>query len=598
MISSLYSGILGMKTHQTRMDVIGNNISNVNTNGYKASRANFQDVMYQTVKQGSLKTNPAQRGIGTTLASINTYMTPGALQPTGRTLDLGISGSGFFKVVDGDIEYYTREGVFYLTRSGDIVNSSGYTLVGETWNKAKKEVSVTDPDAVIIAKATGGTYAVNNKNITIESIGDGTKLNGYTIEFDTSTDLSTVNSTDKIITVGIQTASDQEDIKKAINDAIDLEPSLNGVDVNFNVTGTLDNAELATLELNISTSRASGTANEGDPSKEVTITTAGDGTKLDGYTIEFTTSGDSKVNTNTKTIIVNISGVSDTDGFKAAINNVISGVQSLQNMKIANISYNGTDIETDLAGQSMTISTPKKSIQLQGVLADGTKVAAPVEIDLSSSEALTLDQVINQINVYQEKSGVMAYKYTDDNDITRLALTTVYNGYDEKYESDTALEIVCNGFETTSGDPDLNASVTISGYNPGAALSIINIPVADLTIQSDGIISGTDNNNVPIMFAGGADAAKISLFTFNNQDGLERYQNNLFKESASSGPGVGGVAGSNGYGTIESGYLEMSNVELTDEFSNMITTQRGYQANSRIITVSDTMLEELLNLKR
>lgn len=597
MISSLYSGILGMKTHQTRMDVIGNNISNVNTTGYKASRANFQDVMYQSVKQGSLKTNPAQRGIGTTLASINTYMTPGALQPTGRTLDLGISGSGFFKVVDGEIEYYTREGVFYLTRSGDIVNSSGYTLVGETWNKAKTEVTITDPNAVIIAKASGGAYTNNNGDITIETIGDGTKLNGYTIEFtdDINKD-SEVDTNTKTIVVNINTATNAEDVEKAINDAIDLEPSLNGVDVNFDITGTLNKGELNGATLEMSTSRASGTVNVGG--FEFSMITAGDGKKLDGYTIEFTTSGDSGVNPNTKKIIVNINGLTDEDAVKTAVNNVISSNQSLQGIEIGTISYNGSDIVSDLDGQSMTISTPKKSIQLQGVLADGTKAAAPVTVDLSSSEALTLDQVINQINVHQEKSGVMAYKYTDDNGITKLVLTTVYNGYDEKYESDIALEILCNGFETASGDPDLNASETISGYNPSVALSITNIPVADLTIQSDGIISGTDTNNVPIVFVGGTDAARISLFTFNNQDGLERYKNNLFKESASSGDGKKGIPGSNGYGTIESGYLEMSNVELTDEFSNMITTQRGYQANSRIITVSDTMLEELLNLKR
>lgn len=115
--------------------------------------------MYQTVKQGGIKSNPAQAGIGINVASINSDMTPGGLQPSNRTLDLGISGSGFFKVSDGSIDYYTREGIFYLTRNGDLVNSSGYALKGETWNKAKSEVAISDPDAAMVTKASGETAA-------------------------------------------------------------------------------------------------------------------------------------------------------------------------------------------------------------------------------------------------------------------------------------------------------------------------------------------------------------------------------------------------------------------------------------------------------
>jgi flagellar hook protein FlgE len=128
---------------------------------------------------------------------------------------------------------------------------------------------------------------------------------------------------------------------------------------------------------------------------------------------------------------------------------------------------------------------------------------------------------------------------------------------------------------------------------PGASID-------SLIILPDGRIYGRDSQgNLLNWSIDGKDVAQIVLYNFPNQDGLQRTAQNLFQASASSGnPLDPGTPGSLGFGTVESGYLELSNVDLTDEFSNMITTQRGYQANARIITVSDTMLEELLNLKR
>lgn len=136
MIRSLYSGVSGMKNHQVRMDVIGNNIANVNTTGFKSSRANFQDVLYQMVRSGSAGTagalggiNPSQVGLGMSVSSITNNMGQGNTQTTGRTLDLAIQGNGWFAVSDGTNTYYTREGVFYIDSNGDLVNSNGYHLL-------------------------------------------------------------------------------------------------------------------------------------------------------------------------------------------------------------------------------------------------------------------------------------------------------------------------------------------------------------------------------------------------------------------------------------------------------------------------------------
>ncbi|QOR68564.1 flagellar basal body rod protein FlgG [Cytobacillus suaedae] len=156
MLRSMYSGIGGMKNFQIKLDVIGNNIANVNTYGYKKGRTTFKDLVSQQIAGASAPggttggVNPKQVGLGSQLGSIDTIHTQGSLQTTGRPLDLGISGDGYFKVTDGTSEYYTRAGNFYLDANGDIVNSDGLYLVDSTDNSP---INVpTDSQSFSIAK--------------------------------------------------------------------------------------------------------------------------------------------------------------------------------------------------------------------------------------------------------------------------------------------------------------------------------------------------------------------------------------------------------------------------------------------------------------
>lgn len=135
MLRSLYSGVSGMKGFQQKLDVIGNNISNVNTFGFKKGRVTFKDMMSQTTRSGQEPgdkggTNPMQVGLGSTISSIDTIHTQGSLQTTNRPLDIAISGDGMFVVNDGTNDYYTRSGNFYLDRDGAIVNADGMYLQG------------------------------------------------------------------------------------------------------------------------------------------------------------------------------------------------------------------------------------------------------------------------------------------------------------------------------------------------------------------------------------------------------------------------------------------------------------------------------------
>lgn len=400
MIRSLFSGVSGMKSHQIRMDVIGNNIANVNTVGFKRGRANFEDTLYQTIKSSSKSTNPAQAGLGTSIASISSDMNSGGLQATGRTLDLAINGEGFFKFFDtnkslDDVSnnFYGREGTLYIGNDGSIVNSNGYMIMGRVWDVA----------------FTAGTADLSG---------------GYKLSNDISFDIieKKADGTERTATINLRAGMNFDEIITAVN----TKTSDCGVEAKKSANG-----ENLLLSAEVNSTSDFEIANLNDPLNEL------------GLTADIFYCNDNK------------------------------------------------------------------------------------------------DPILRPLRIAADFIPVGNIKFLDDG--------------------------------------------SVSGYNTqGQELQWV-AKVKD--------ISGKEVEKI-------YNSAMIKLFTFPNQDGLQRVTKNIFTLSPSSGNPVEGVSGTTGYGTIESGYLEMSNVDLTDEFSTMITTQRGYQASARMITISDTMLEELLNLKR
>jgi len=162
MLRSLYSGVTGMKNFQTKLDVIGNNIANVNTYGFKKGRATFSDLISQTTAGATTPSattggmNPKQVGLGSQVASIDTIATQGSMQTTGRTLDLSLSGEGYFVLTapGSTTQLYTRSGNFYLDANKNIVNSNGLMLqvAGGISSENADGSVVKEPDTVI-----GGT---------------------------------------------------------------------------------------------------------------------------------------------------------------------------------------------------------------------------------------------------------------------------------------------------------------------------------------------------------------------------------------------------------------------------------------------------------
>ncbi|GHV88354.1 flagellar hook protein FlgE [Spirochaetia bacterium] len=150
MMRSLFSGVSGLQNHQTRMDVVGNNISNINTTGFKRGRVSFQDMLYQQSAAAARPTedvggvNPKEIGLGMSIASIDTIHTQGSLQTTGVQSDLAISGTGFFILNNGDNSYYTRAGAFNTDRDGLLVNPANGMKVQGWMSRETNGVQVMD----------------------------------------------------------------------------------------------------------------------------------------------------------------------------------------------------------------------------------------------------------------------------------------------------------------------------------------------------------------------------------------------------------------------------------------------------------------------
>ena len=228
MIRSLYSGIGGMNNFQTKLDVIGNNISNVNTFGFKKGRVTFNDLVSQQLAGASSPqegqrggTNPRQVGLGGSTASIDTINTQGSLQSTGRDLDMAISGDGFFQVADGGQNFYTRAGNFYLDENGMLVNADGLRLQG---------YGVGDDGAIDEAAGVGDLFIPAGEQVDPEAttvVNVRGNLNSDTLN-NTDADVDD-NSAAAAPTSGDPLADNQRSLRFFVTDPLGGELEIRGV---------------------------------------------------------------------------------------------------------------------------------------------------------------------------------------------------------------------------------------------------------------------------------------------------------------------------------------------------------------------------------
>jgi flagellar hook protein FlgE len=417
----MFSAISGLRGHQIMMDVIGNNIANVNTVGFKSGRVNFQDIMSQTLhgataSQGGLGSiNPAQIGLGMSVAGIDVLQTQGNLQATGKTTDMALQGDGFFVESDGTNTYYTRDGAFDIALDGSLGNpASGMKVQG--WQ----------------ADATG------NVDIT-QAIGN------------------------IVIPIGQRTTAQ------------------------------------ATTTVNLSGNLDAGAAN-----------------------------GDSVPTTMT----------------------VFDSLGIAHSVKVT---------FTKTAANTWDWAVTKDAADTGIAIAQTAYSAGPPVVPAVNNGTLTF----STSGIETASTGSLSFTFPDGATATTPAI-------------DFGPMSQFSGTSQPSGRTDGFTSGTLTTFAVG----------------STGEISGVYSNGSTQVLG------QIALAGFLNSAGLLRSGANNFSSTSASGAANIGRAGSGGRGTVTTGVLEMSNVDLATQFTSMITAERGFQANGRVITTSDEMLQELVNLKR
>lgn len=571
MMRSLYSGVAGLKTHQTRMDVIGNNIANVNTTAYKSSSMTFSELMSQTTQKASGAnattgvggTNAKQIGLGVKAGAINTAITTqGSAQSTGNPFDIMITGDNFFVVSNGSENFFTRDGSFYVDGAGNLaMTSTGYNVMGWGVDETTGNIKQDTVTALRIMSAANMTYPpeattqANISGILDENDKDVTSANGKTVNlnfFDARGYSYTAKFTFK---QSSGTASNEYSMELTkLLDSTGAEIDISKVKFGDNSTQTL----------------------------QTPVTFAGDTYEWDGKQLK--TKADKKV-------VADLSAAFNADGSLIDTSKDAAAAKAQQETLdaiAAAYGYEGSTDEflklyqKDAKGTEVTVETMlgnmAKTTTAQGDLVLTTDKDKPMTMDGRFFEGVKVIFDTDTGKLKQVGSNVTDFKTNVDftplggnfSNIT-IDLSECTN-YDNKGTSTIG---------ATSGDLD--------GLGTGRRLG----DMIGVFIQKDGMIYASYDNGMTKLLG------QIATAAFANASGLEKEGDNLYSATLNSGEFDGiGVDITAGGGYMSPGQLEMSNVDLSSEFTEMITTQRGFQANSRIITVSDTLLEELTNLKR
>lgn len=547
MMRSMYSAVSGLKTHQTRMDVIGNNIANVNTVAFKSSSVTFSDILYQTTSNasganattGTGGVNAKQIGLGTTAAATKVSITSaGASETTGNPFDIRLTdknSTNFFIVNNGSENVFTRSGSFYVDGSGNLcMSSTGYTVMGWQVDETTGEIRKDTVSALRIMQEKNLTSAPEaTTQATIAGVLDEN-------DADVKNDAGRVMNLNFYDNLGYQYTA-KFAIKSTGTDGkytVELTSVLDSN--NQNIIKNLTKQEISQIFGNY---QADATLGQYGLSKDYEFKNNKYVRKADNK--EFT------VDTTDKTLF------KANDGSQVSITEIFSGITTTMANDIKNPASK-TKVEFDTATGQATVKGEKTSYDL--VFDTSTGKFASIGGDTPSK----------MLNMSVLSSGLLNRNGNFQN-------ITVDFSQCLNYEN--------GGKSTIGADAGATDGKTGKGRKLGAMTGI--------SIDTSGRIYGTyDNGNTELL-------GQIAVAQFSNASGLEKVGESCYRTTLNSGEfdGIGVEISADG-SSMTTGELEMSNVDLSSEFTSMITTQRGFQANSRVITTSDTLLEELVNLKR
>lgn len=568
MMRSLYSGVAGLKTHQTRMDVIGNNIANVNTTAYKSSSMTFSELMSQTTQKASGAnattgvggTNAKQIGLGVKAGAINTAITTqGSAQSTGNPFDIMITGDNFFVVSNGSENFFTRDGSFYVDGAGNLaMTSTGYNVMGWGVDETTGNIKQDTVTALRIMSAANMTYPpeattkANISGILDENDKDVTSANGKTVNlnfFDARGYSYTAKFTFK------QSGGD-----KTNEYSMELSKLLDSTGAEI---------DISKLEF----------GNRSQQKMETKVTLNTDAYKWDGKVLK-TKDG--------TTDVADLADIFKADG-RLITPADDAAAQKQQKALDAIAKAYGYEGSTDEFLNLYITSTANKDKQLtiQDLLGNMMAGKTPDVLPADGS-AITME------GRYFEGTTVVFNKDTGKlesvgGSTTNLNVNAAFSALGGNF-SDVTIDLSeCTNYDNKGTSTIGATSGDLDGLGTGRRLG----DMIGVSIQKDGMIYASYDNGMTKLLG------QIATAAFANASGLEKEGDNLYSATLNSGEFDGiGVDITAGGGYMSTGQLEMSNVDLSSEFTEMITTQRGFQANSRIITVSDTLLEELTNLKR
>lgn len=587
MMRSLFSAVSGLKTHQTKMDVIGNNVANVNTVAFKSTATTFSEIMYQTVSNasganaatGKGGVNARQIGLGVTTGSNKVSISsPGAAETTGDGFDIRLTDkvtTNFFIVNTGTQNLFTRAGSFYVDGAGNLaMTSTGYTVMGwqvdEATGKIKKdtvsalrimqEKNLTSPPEATTKGTVAGVLDKNDAGVTSDT-GHMMNLTFY--------DKLGYSYTARLAVKAVDV--DNEEYTVELADILDsnntsiLDKYINGGNGKESVFGTPTESTKTFAPSASSNIQYFGANNA-------------QGVSPAGYYLVYDTY---------------LANGTPTKGYAAVTINT-SATSASETYTVASYTY------FESAADAM--ATPPKSITVQEKT-DGTIAElfgmTPAQLSVNGStgdvrgsfntttgEYEYTEPAVNYTLKFSKEDGVFSYVGTPGSDAVTLKMSALGDNFsDIEIDFSSALSSDNGGKTTMGADRGAKNGTDGAGKQLGAMIGI--------SIQNDGMIFGSyDNGNTVLL-------GQIAVAQFANASGLEKVGENCYTTTLNSGDfdGIGVDIAADGSGMI-SGELEMSNVDLSTEFTQMIITQRGFQSNSRVITTSDTLLEELINLKR
>ncbi len=674
MMRSMFAGVSGIRAHQTRMDVIGNNLANVNTTGFKFSRVTFKDMLNQTIRGGTAPTatgtggvNPAQVGLGVLVAGIDTIHSQGNLQATGKPTDMAIQGNGFFVLNNGSTIAFSRDGSFDINANGVLINpSNGYRVQG--WQAVNGTVDTSGPvgDIVIpigsrmVAQATSNVYLVGNLNADAEigtqgsisrsdyylaGYADATSLLSGLFDDQPTANPLNLTSGDVIhLHWNDGTSNDANYTVSAdatLGDLTNWLSSQLGASVTVDVTSTgqVRITNNGTTTINSLSITVSGNTVFNNVFDDISSTIASGGGSDTSASMERAATANDSLSILT-TAQGNSLGLTSGDvvyigAFKGGIAlSTLSGVVGVNFNTLGElaeyiedvfgITSDAPGVSIDSLGRMVIAGDIGSGNEFSNISITATNASGTVQrsyfnavnnystIQHATGESATLSMTVydslgveHRVTMIFTRIAPNTWKWNADCADDSLGGRNISNGMQ-------TISFLTNGsYNTSTGvlsidldngansplmiNPDMTMFTQFSGDSAISLRQQDGYPMGILekfSIGASGDITGIYSNGLTDLLG------KIALATFSNPGGLLKEGENLYKQSMTSGVAQIGEPGTGGRGTINNGVLEMSNVDLAREFTDMIITQRGFQASSRIITTSDELLQELVNLKR